>query len=138
MEYNPPEHKDQTKGLPIRQFSFAPVIVLPTSQHLGKPSRIVVHEGQEVIRGQLLAEADGPMSVPLHAPVSGVVKKIANVPSISGKMTPGIYLESYPGSSQEVIEGIPVPLDSSSENILEGICNAGIVGLGGAAFPTTC
>ena len=133
---HPPEHKDQTKGLPIRQFSFAPVIVLPTSQHLGKQSKIVVHEGQEVIRGQLLAEADGLMSVPLHAPVSGVVRKITNVPSISGKMNPGIYLESYPGSSQEVIEGIPVPLDSSPEEILQGIQNAGIVGLGGAAFPT--
>ncbi len=133
---HPPEHKDQTKGLPIRQFSFAPVITLPTAQHLGKPSRIIVHEGQEVVRGQLLAEADGTMSVPLHAPVSGVVRRIVNVPSISGKMTPGIYLESFSGSSQEVIEGTPVPLDSSPEEILQGIQNAGIVGLGGAAFPT--
>lgn len=133
---HPPEQKEETKGLPIRQFSFAPVVTLPTTQHLGKPSLIIVREGQEVLRGQLLAEADGLMSVPLHAPVSGVVRKIANMPTISGKMAPGIYLESLTGSGQEVIEGTPVPLESSPEEILKSIQNAGIVGLGGAAFPT--
>ncbi|MBR06868.1 MAG: electron transport complex subunit RsxC [Rickettsiales bacterium] len=133
---HPPEHKDETNGLAIRQFSFAPVITLPTSQHLGKPSKIIVREGQEVVRGQLLAEADGMMSVPLHAPVTGVVRKIANVPTISGKMTSGIFLESLTASGQEVIEGTPISLESSPEEILQGIQNAGIVGLGGAAFPT--
>lgn len=112
------------------------MIILPTAQHLGNPSKIIVREGQEVFRGQLLAEADGMMSVPLHAPVTGVIRKIASVPTISGKMVPGIFLESLPGSGQEVIEGTPVAPDSSPEEILRGIQNAGIVGLGGAAFPT--
>lgn len=133
---HPPEHKDETNSLPIRQFSFAPVVTLPTAQHLGKPSKIIVREGQEVLRGQLLAEADGYMSVPLHAPVTGRVRKIANVPTISGKMVPGIYLESLEGAGQEVIEGEEVSLESSPEEILSGIQHAGIVGLGGAAFPT--
>lgn len=133
---HPPEHKEATSGLAIRQFSFAPVIILPTSQHLGNPSKIIVREGQEVFRGQLLAEADGMMSVPLHAPVTGVIRKIASVPTISGKMVPGIFMESQSGSGQEVIEGTPVALESTPEEILRGIQNAGIVGLGGAAFPT--
>ncbi len=134
---HPPEHKEETNGLPIRQFSFAPLIILPTVQHIGAPSEIVVREGQEVARGQLLARAGGYVSVPLHAPVSGAVRKIANVPTISGKMSPGVYLEAFPFSSQEVMDGRPVDVETATgEEILKGIQDAGIVGLGGAAFPT--
>jgi len=133
---HPPEHKDETNRLPIRQFPFAPLIILPLSQHIGSPSRPIVREGQEVVRGQVLAEADGFMSVPLHAPVSGVIRKISNVPGITGNMVPGIYLEPFPSSGQEVIEGEPVPLEAGADVILKGIQSAGIVGLGGAAFPT--
>jgi electron transport complex protein RnfC len=134
---HPPEMKEETNGLPIRQFPFSPVIILPVVQHIGAPSEIMVREGQEVKRGQLLAKAGGYVSVPLHAPVEGTVRKIRNVPTISGKMVPGIYLESLPASGQEVVEGSPVDVESSSpESILEAIQNAGIVGLGGAAFPT--
>ncbi len=134
---HPPEHKSETNGLPIRQFPFAPLIILPMSQHIGAPSKIIVREGQEVARGQMLARADGYVSVPTHAPVSGTVRKIANVPTISGKMSQGIYLEAFPSSSQEVMEGTPVNLETATpEQILQAIQDAGIVGLGGAAFPT--
>ncbi len=133
---HPPENKSDTNGLPIRQFPFASVIILPVVQHIGSPSEIIVREGQEVMRGQLLAKATGYVSVPLHAPVSGTIRKIQNVPTISGKMVPGIYLEAFPSSSQEVIEGAPIELTATPEEILQGILNAGIVGLGGAAFPT--
>jgi H+/Na+-translocating ferredoxin:NAD+ oxidoreductase subunit C len=134
---HPPEHKSETNGLPIRQFPFAPVIILPMVQHIGAPSDIQIREGQEVRRGQLLAKAGGYVSVPIHAPVSGTIRKIMNVPSISGKMVPGIYLETFPSSSQEVLEGTPIDVDTATkEEILQGIQDAGIVGLGGAAFPT--
>ena len=134
---HPPEHKSETNGLPIRQFPFSPVIVLPMAQHIGAPSEIIVREGQEVNRGQLLAKAVGYVSVPIHASVSGVVRKITNVPTISGKMSRGIHLEAFPSSSQEVMEGVPVNYDDASpEEILQAIQDAGIVGLGGAAFPT--
>lgn len=134
---HPPDHKEATNGLPIRQFAFSPLIILPTAQHIGAPSEIVVREGQEVMRGQLLAKAGGYVSVPLHAPVSGTVRKIANVPTISGKMSPGIYLEAFPASSQEVLDGTPVDLETATPaQILQGVQDAGIVGLGGAAFPT--
>ncbi|MCB0547944.1 MAG: electron transport complex subunit RsxC [Phaeodactylibacter sp.] len=134
---HPPEHKEETNGLPIRQFPFAPLIILPMAQHIGAPSQIVVREGQEVVRGQLLAKAGGYVSVPLHAPISGTVRKIANVPTISGKMSLGIFLEAFPASSQEVMDGTPIDLETATaEEILKGIQDAGIVGLGGAAFPT--
>ncbi len=134
---HPPENKSETNGLPIRQFSFAPLIILPTSQHIGAPAEVIVREGQEVVRGQLLAKAVGYVSVPIHSPISGRIRKLANVPTISGKMTQGIYIEAFPSSSQEVLEGEPIePATASSEEILQAIQNAGIVGLGGAAFPT--
>lgn len=134
---HPPEHKSETNGLAIRQFPFAPLIMLPSVQHIGAPSEIIVREGAEVQRGQLLAKATGYMSVPLHAPVSGTVRKIANVPTISGKMVPGLYLEAFPSSSQETIFDEGIDLETATPNeILQGIQDAGIVGLGGAAFPT--
>jgi len=134
---HPPQSKDETSALPIRQFPFAPSLVIPLSQHIGKPSLPVVREGQEVSRGQLLAEADGYVSVPQHAPASGVVRKIGLVPSIAGRMVTGIYLVPFPGSSQEVAEGVPCDLESSTaDEIVAAIQSAGIVGLGGAAFPT--
>lgn len=134
---HPPENKSETNGLAIRQFPFAPVIILPVAQHIGSPSEIIVREGQEIVRGQLIAKASGYVSVPLHSPVSGRIRKIQNVPTISGKMVPGIYLEPFPASGQEVMEGTRIDVDKATkEEILQAIQDAGIVGLGGAAFPT--
>ncbi len=134
---HPPESKTDTCTRKIRQFDFAPVLLIPLSQHIGAPSVAVVREGQEVERGQVLAEADGFVSVPQHAPASGVVRRIGLMPSITGKMAKGIYLEPFPGSSQEVAEGEPCNLDTASANdIIAAVQAAGIVGLGGAAFPT--
>ena len=134
---HPPESKDETAKLPIRQFAFAPVLVIPLSQHIGNPSLPVVREGQEVTRGQVLAEADGFVSVAQHAPASGTVERIGLVPSIAGRMVQGIYLKPWPGSSQEVAEGTPLDVDTATpDEIITAIQSAGIVGLGGAAFPT--
>ncbi|MCB1689930.1 MAG: electron transport complex subunit RsxC [Halioglobus sp.] len=134
---HPPEAKDDTRDLPIKQFPFAPVMIVPLLQHIGKPALPVVREGQEVARGQVLAEPDGFMSVAMHAPASGVIQRIALAPGISGKMTPAIFLQPFAGSSQEVGEGVPCELASATPaEILLAIQQAGIVGLGGAAFPT--
>jgi electron transport complex protein RnfC len=134
---HPPEHKDETGHLAIRRFPFAPVLIVPLSQHLGKPAVAVVREGQEVVRGQTIAEPDGFVSVAMHAPASGVVKRIALAPSISGAMVPSVYLQPYPASSQEVEDGEPCDLEKATpDDIIAAIQRAGIVGLGGAAFPT--
>ena len=134
---HPPEEKDDTRHLAIRQFPFAPLLIVPLSQHLGTPAVPVVRVGQEVERGQMLAEPDGFMSVAMHAPASGVIKAIALAPGISGAMLPSIFLEPFPASSQEVDEGEPCDIDTASpDEIITAIQRAGIVGLGGAAFPT--
>jgi electron transport complex protein RnfC len=134
---HPPESKEATRDLAIRQFPFAPLLVLPLQQHAGKPAVALVREGQEVVRGQRIARPDGFVSVALHAPASGVVRRIALAPSIGGRMLPAVFLEPFPGSTQEVADGTPCPLDTATPDaIVAAIQEAGIVGLGGAAFPT--
>lgn len=134
---HPPEQKEETRDLPTRQFPFAPLLIVPLQQHAGKPARPIVREGERVARGQRLAEPDGFVSVAMHAPASGTVRKLALAPSISGRMLPAVYLEPQPGSTQEVLEGTPCPLETATrDEILTAIQEAGVVGLGGAAFPT--
>jgi len=134
---HPPEMKDATKHLAIRRFPFAPLLIVPLSQHLGKPAVAVVRAGQEVSRGQTIAEPDGFMSVAMHSPASGVVKKIALAPGIGGNMVESVYIEPHPASSQEVEGGESCELESATaDEVIAAIQRAGIVGLGGAAFPT--
>ena len=134
---HPPENKNDTSRMPIRQFPFAPVMIVPLSQHIGKPARSLVQEGQEVMRGQKIAEADGFVSVAMHAPASGIIKRIGLAPSASGKMIESIYIAPFPSSSQEINEGQPCNIDTATpDEIITAIQQAGIVGLGGAAFPT--
>jgi electron transport complex protein RnfC len=134
---HPDSEKAATRDLPIRRFPFAPLLVVPLEQHAGRPARAVVREGQEIRRGQKLGEADGEISAAVHAPASGMVRRIGLVPSPLGRMVSGVYLEPWPGSTQEVAEGAPCdPATATSEEIITAIKHAGIVGLGGAAFPT--
>jgi electron transport complex protein RnfC len=133
---HPPELKDETSHLAIRQFPFAPVLAVPLLQHMGKPAIPTVVEGQEVTRGQTIAGPDGFMSVAMHAPASGVVRRIGLMPGIAGRMIPGVFIEPYPGSTQEIMDGTPCPVDSTVDEIITAIQHAGVVGLGGAGFPT--
>jgi len=121
----------------VRQFPFAPLLIVPLSQHAGKPAIAEVREGQEVARGQRIARPDGFVSVSMHAPASGIVRKIALSPGIAGRMVPSVFLEPFPASTQEVAEGTPCPVETATpDEIVAAIQDAGIVGLGGAAFPT--
>ncbi len=134
---HPPEAKDDTSKLAIRQFPFAPSFVVPVSQHIGKPAKVIVREGQKVRRGECIAEPDGFLSVAMHSPVTGTVRGIGPVPSITGRMVEGIFLEPSAASSQEVMHGTPCDVATASvDEILTAIQRAGVVGLGGAGFPT--
>lgn len=134
---HPPEMKGDTSLLAIRRFPFAPLLIVPLSQHLGKPAIPVIRAGQEITRGQTIAEPDGFMSVAMHAPASGVVKKIELAPGIGGNMVESVFIEPFPASSQEVDDGARCDLDTATQDeIIAAIQHAGIVGLGGAAFPT--
>ncbi len=134
---DPQTHKERTRREPIRQFPFAPLLLVPLKQHAGSAALPAVREGDEVERGELLGRADGDLSVPVHAPAAGRVERIALMPTVSGVMVEGVYLAPFPGSTQEVPSGKPCDLDTATPAaIIDAIADAGIVGLGGAAFPT--
>ena len=134
---HPPELKDETRHLRIHQFPFAPLLIVPLSQHIGNPALPLVCEGSEVARGQMIAAPDGFLSVAIHAPASGVVRRIALTPSINGKMEPAMFIQPYAASTQEVFAGTPVsPSSATPQQIVTAIQAAGVVGLGGAGFPT--
>ncbi|RMD87056.1 MAG: electron transport complex subunit RsxC [Candidatus Dadabacteria bacterium] len=134
---HPPGRKEITSGSSIKRFPFAPYLILLLSQHAGKPAVPVVREGQEVTRGDLVARADGFISAPIHAPATGIIRAIGRALDFDGKMAPAIFLEPYPGSPQVRPKGNPVDIeDLSPSEIVDRIKNMGMVGLGGAAFPT--
>jgi len=134
---HPRDYKELTCRLPIRRLPFAPRLTLLLSQHAGAPSQPVVRPGQEVVRGEPVAKAGGFVSVPLHAPATGVVKGIELVPSAQGPKTLAILLDVYEGASQEILYEAPPDLANLDRDAFQQALQAtGVVGLGGAAFPT--
>jgi len=134
---HPPEHKDVTAGLPIRRLPFAPHLVVPLSQHAGAPAVPLVKVGQEVVRGEPIARAAGFVSVPMHAPATGVVEDIRLMPSARGPKSESMLIRVYEGSSQEVMYEAPRDVAGMTpDEIVQAVQDTGMVGLGGAAFPS--
>jgi electron transport complex protein RnfC len=133
----PVEHKDLTADKPIRRLPFAPELVIPLAQHKGAPAVPLVKVGQEVVRGEPIARADGFVSVPMHAPATGVIRSIALAPSAEGPKTQAIYLKVFEAASQEVLYDLEADLETMTpDQIVKAVQDAGLVGLGGAAFPS--
>ena len=132
-----PRREPRPGELVIRQMPFAPRLYLPLRQHAGNPAVPVVREGDEVARGQLLAEAGVEASVPLHAPATGRVLSIVEQPDPAGGTVAVIHLAPIPGDTQEYPGGPGCdPETASAASVLAAIRAAGIVGLGGEARPT--
>jgi len=132
---HPDAHKS-TAGSPIRRLPFAPRMILPLAQHIGKPAVPIVTVGQEVVRGEPIAKPDGFVSLPLHAPADGVIEAIDLRPSVRGPWVQAITLRAYEASTQEVRWSQPRDIDAMTpQQILAAIQDAGIAGMGGAAFP---
>jgi electron transport complex protein RnfC len=134
---HPPELKQLTAHVKIRRLPFPKEVVLPLLQHTGKPARPLVKAGARVERGDLIAEADGWVSSPVHASASGTVAEIGLMPHPDGTFKPAIRIAVEPFSAQ-----LPRPRlvpdwhGLSPKALVEAIRHAGVVGLGGAAFPT--
>jgi electron transport complex protein RnfC len=134
---HPPQWKSATETRATRRLAFAPRLILPLSQHLGAPSVPIVRPGQEVVRGEPVARAHGFMSVPVHAPATGVIEGIEPWPTARGPKSEAIVLRVYEASTQEVLYRAPRVLESlAPREIVQAIQDAGMVGLGGAAFPS--
>ncbi|WP_260294878.1 electron transport complex subunit RsxC [Sedimenticola hydrogenitrophicus] len=135
---HPMDHKEQTAHLAIRRLPFAPKVYVPLAQHIGAPAVALVKPGQEVVRGEPIAEAGGFVSVPMHAPVTGIVRAIDQlVPTAAGPKTPAIVIETYEAATQEVLYGLDQDLNAlTREELIQAVQASGMVGLGGAAFPS--
>jgi len=131
-----PDYHKETGSLPIRRMPFAPKLIVPLSQHIGKPAVCCVSVGQEVLRGQVIATADGFVSLPVHAPATGVVEAIGLMPSASGKMVDSITIRVYQADGQQVQVSTPRDVEAMDKKaLLAAIQETGISGLGGATFP---
>jgi electron transport complex protein RnfC len=132
-----PDANKRTAGSPIRRMPFASRMILPLAQHIGKPAVPLVRAGEEVVRGQPIAKADGFLSVPIHAPADGVIEAIALRPSARGPWVESIVLRVFEASTQEVRWTAPRDVhEMAPKEILLAIQDSGMVGLGGAAFPS--
>ncbi len=132
---HPPQHKD-TAAMPISRLPFAPRLVVPLSQNVGRPARSVVQVGQDVVRGQPLAEADGFVSAPHHAPASGVVEAIRLHPTSGGPWTDSVIIKVHPGSPQAVEWEDPRDLSAmDADDLIAAVQRTGIVGIGRRRFP---
>jgi len=131
---HPPEEK-LTAARRLERMPFVGEYVMPLSQHIGAPARACVEVGDDVLRGQRIANPGGYVSTALHAPVKGRVTAIELRLVGTGKMTQCIVIAADPWSSQEMAS-VPVdPADLELSEVVKHIQLAGIVGLGGAAFP---
>lgn len=111
------------------------MVVIPTVMHIGAPAKPVVKVGDKVAVGQLIAESGGFISAPVHASVSGTVKKVEDITLSNGRQAPAIFIES--DGEMRTYEGIKPPEADTLPKLAEAIRDSGIVGLGGAGFPTS-
>lgn len=134
---HPPEHKTLTAARPIRRMPYPAEVVIPLRQHAGRPAKLVVREGDRVLRGDVLGEADGFVSAPVHASASGRIVEIGLWPHPDGTMDTAVRIEVERFSPQ-----VPRPRvvpqweHLSVDKIVAAVQQGGVVGLGGAAFPT--
>lgn len=134
---HPPDTKHLTESIPIRRMPFPDEIVLPLRQHAGKPALLLAKPGDRVERGDKIAEADGFVSVPIHASAAGTVTDVGLWPHPDGSMDTAVRIRLEAFSPQ-----IPRPRivphweGLSPREVVAAVQQAGVVGLGGAAFPT--
>ena len=133
---HPYDGKELSKDKPIRAVLPKGDLVYPLSQHIGAPAKPIVEKGDHVLAGQKIAEAGGFVSAPIYATVSGTVKAIEPRRVVTGDSVMSIIVEND-GLYEEVEYPKVKPLeDMTREEIIERIKEAGIVGMGGAGFPT--
>ena len=133
---HPFEGKDLSKDKPIRELLPKGELVYPLSQHIGAPATPIVAVGDSVLKGQKIAEAGGFVSAPIHASVSGTVKKIEPRRVPTGDMVNSIVIESDGEFKEVEYQAVEDVSALSKEEIINRIKEAGVVGMGGAGFPT--
>lgn len=132
---HPKGQKELTENIAFEIMPNPKQVVIPLSQHTGKPAKPLVKKGSEVKTGEVIAEQDGFISTPIHSSISGKVTKIASCVNVNGFLKESIFIESI---DNDEYARMPVldPEKVTADEIRQRVKEAGIVGLGGAAFPT--
>ncbi|MEF1186849.1 electron transport complex subunit RsxC, partial [Vibrio sinaloensis] len=135
---HPPENKRQSIQSPIARASLPSEIVLPVKQHIGKPGTITVNVGDEVKKGEALTKYDTSFMLPIHAPTSGKVVAIEHRTTAHPSGLSELCIVIHPDGEETWIdrECVEDYRQSSPDELIEIIRQAGISGMGGAGFPT--
>jgi len=131
---HPKYHKESTSSSPSRKMDLPAKLGVSMAHHLGAPAKPLVAPGDEIKTGQLIGEAVGLISAPVHSPVCGKVIAVEPLPTILGRMVPAVLIE--PQKSDEEIAMPVLGADADPVVLLARIGEAGVVGMGGAGFPT--
>ena len=132
---HPPDNKEWSADKAIEDCPLPEELVIPMSQHIGAPAEPCVLVGQKVKKGEVIGQAKGFVSVPVHASTSGEVVAVEPRLHSSGRLLPAVVIR--PDGEDAWVEGLPAcdPMALTPDQIREKIRAAGIVGLGGATFP---
>ena len=135
---HPDENKQQSVQQPLAQAPLPQKVILPLQQHIGAPAEPIVAVGDHVKTGQLIARADGFISANIHASISGTVTAIGEhpIPHASGMNDLCITIESDGKDEWAMLEPVTDWQNADVDTLLNAISQAGIVGMGGAGFPT--
>ena len=128
-----PHKKNTANCVPVR-LSVPETVRIPMSMHIGKPAKVAVKRGDTVKVGQLIGEADGFISAPVHSSVSGTVAKIEEMTLSNGAKGQCVVIDT--DGEQTVFEGVKPPEVHDLDSFTEAVRQSGAVGLGGAGFPT--
>ena len=136
---HPHDNKQYSAHQPITECPLPQKAIIPLVQHIGAPAQPVVEKGQKVKVGELLAKAGGFVSANIHSPFSGTVTKIDSTVDAWGLRMPAIFMDVEGDEWLDNIDRTPAlarECHLESKAIVDKIAEAGIVGLGGACFPT--
>lgn len=133
---HPPENKVQTEHLPIEMFKTPKVIFVPLLQHIGAPVQPLVAVGDKVLKGQKIGDAQGGLTSPVHSPVSGTVISIANRECRPSGQVMTVAIENDGTETWAELTKIENWENADRQELLDMVREKGIVGIGGATFPT--
>lgn len=133
---HPPDKKELSSQKQIVKATSPDRVVIPLSQHLGAPCKPLVAIDQEVKKGEMVGEPGGFVSAPVHASVSGKVIAIGEFPNAMGRFVTSIVIENDRNETWTSLEDNPEYEGLLPDHLKEKIKQAGIVGMGGAAFPS--
>ncbi len=127
------DNKHLTENVAIEQMPIVPDYYVALGQHIGKPAKLIVEVGATVCEGQLIAQADGFISANIHSPVCGTIIGVEKRKTAQGATADFVHIKA---NGEQTVEFMPPLENPTREQIIERVATAGIVGMGGAGFPT--